>query len=100
MSLIEQLDEIERRMEQSLELKRFDTFKMLLSERLMLLKKARHEQGNEDFFMTARKRTSDWIDLIDNRIKESRKEQQRASSMGGYGSGATIRPGRVINRIL
>lgn len=99
MSPIEQLKQIEERLEDSFVHDRFDTFNQLLSDRLVLLQNVEHLSGNEELFELAREQTKRWNDELGKRINHFRLRKMQAKTMGGYGKN-TPQSGRVLNRSL
>lgn len=99
MTPFQRLGQIEERLEQAFRKNRFDTFNQLLSERLVLLKRARQAPDGEALFATARAQTERWSERLATRIDTARRNRAEAKSPGGYGSAST-RPGRVLNRAL
>jgi hypothetical protein len=99
VTLLEQLDQVEERMEKSLEKERFDTFNQLSAERFSLLKLVLQVPENEGLIEPAREKTERWVELFNERLAQARKKKQLSESMGDY-SGGALRPGRVLNRSL
>ena len=99
MSLVEQLERIEERMEHSFLQNRFDTFNQLASERLLLLKRAQQSPEKDAVLALASVKTEQWVALLGQRIKEFRQTQSQSHALGGYGTGSS-RAGRVVNRSL
>lgn len=100
MSLLEQLKQIEERMEHAFLKNRFDTFNQLLSERFVLLKKARQLSGNRAVFELARTQTDRWSVKLGQRIDQSRQHQMQMQSQAVEGYGGALSSGRVLNRSL
>lgn len=98
MSLIEQLERIEERMEHSFLKNRFDTFNQLLSERLVLLKQARLLTDSDVVFELARTQTDRWRVKLGKRICQSRQHQMQSQAVGSYDDAPAS--GRVLNRSL
>lgn len=97
MSLLENLELIEQRMEQSFLRNRFDTFNQLASERQVLLRKAQFSPEKESFFAVAREQSVRWVDRLGDRVQKARKQQVKSQSLGGYAS-RSGRSGRMMNR--
>ncbi len=99
MTLIDQLKQIEERLEHSFLQGHFDTFNQLLSERFVLLKQARLLPGNDALFELARKQTMRWNDVLGKQISHFKKRQMQSQALGGYTNGAP-QSGRMLNRSL
>ncbi|MDF7808031.1 hypothetical protein P4E94_11325 [Pontiellaceae bacterium B12219] len=99
MTLLEQLEQIEERLEHSFHLGRFDTFNQLLSDRFAVLKQARQLPENDAVFELARKQSNRWKELIRSRIREHCQRQMQGKAIRGYGSEAP-KSGRMLNRSL
>lgn len=99
MTQLEQLEQIEERMENSFQHGRFDTFNHLLSERFVLLKKARKLPNSNAVFELARTQSAQWRDRLEKRIVQSLKLQKQSQSLGNY-SKVSPPAGRLLNRSL
>ena len=99
MTLIEQLGQVDGRMEHALCKKRFDTFNQLASERLALLKQLRQASFDETLFEQARLKTICWAKRISEKLEQSRQERVRSEALSGY-SARPVSSGRVVNRSL
>jgi hypothetical protein len=99
MTLLEQLEQIEGRLERSFCLGRFDTFNQLLSDRLVLLKQARQLPGNDILFERAREQSNRWNERLGKRIHEHRQQQMQGKAIRSYGNEAP-QSGRMLNRSL
>ncbi|MDZ8117263.1 hypothetical protein [Pontiella agarivorans] len=97
MTLLEQLEQIENRLERSFRLGRFDTFNQLLSDRFVVLKKARQLPENEVFFERARQQSNRWNELLRKRVREHRQRQMQEKTIQGYGR-EVPKSGRMLNR--
>lgn len=96
MNWVAELEIVEKRLEHALCEKRFDTVKLLLSERFQLVKKALRSPDKEKLRPYVEGSTRRWVELLEGRIKQTRKRLRRPRSYGGYGH----RSGRMINRSL
>ncbi len=97
MTLFEQLQQIEERMQLSFEKKRLDTFNHLLADRLALLKKARKQADSDAFFELAQKQSAQWRVLINERLDEYRRGLAKSRAMSAYGK-PSPKSGRVFTR--
>ncbi len=95
MTLLEQLERIETRMEQSFLQNRFDTFNQLASDRLVLLKQAQLAPENGALIELAREQTARWTEMLGKRVEQARKQRKPC----GYG-GRSTRSGQVVNQSL
>lgn len=99
MTLIEQLEQVEERMQQSFLQKRFDTFGELLAERLRLLRKAEHSPEKSAVFPLARRQTERWVAVLGEQVDLFQKRQSRIGVACGY-AGRSPRSGGRVNRLL
>lgn len=96
---MEQLEQIEKRLQQSFLHRRFDTFNQLLSERFVLLKQARQLPDNEALFQLAHDQTVRWNGLLGELLTHGRHIQKQSQTLGGYSDSPSL-AGRLLNRSL
>lgn len=98
MTMMEQFEQIEARMERSFRERRFDTFNLLVSDRLVLLQRAMQSPEKAAVLAMLQRQGPLWVDRLRTCIAQSRPPPQ-GRSMGGYG-GTRSRSGRMVNKPL
>jgi hypothetical protein len=96
MTYIEQLEQMEKHLQRALTEKRFDTFKLLMGDRMRLIRQAMRSAERDEFLPKVQDQTARWVELLDERLKQTRKFMARPRKFGGY----SRRSGRMINRSL
>lgn len=96
MTYVEQLEQMERRLQRALMEKRFDSFKLLMGDRMRLIQRAMRSAERDEFLPQVQEQTARWVELLDERVKQTRLRMTRPRKFGGY----SRRSGRMVNRSL
>lgn len=96
MTFLEQLEQMEGRLQRSLMERRFDSFKLLMGDRMRLIRRAMRSPERDEFLPRVQEQTAHWVELLDERVRQTRKRMVRPRKFGGYNR----RSGRIINRSL
>ncbi|MBN2164430.1 MAG: hypothetical protein JXR25_04635 [Pontiellaceae bacterium] len=84
MSLIKELELIESRMKRAFELRRMDTFRQLMSERVLLLRRAPASPEKEQFLERALLQAEQWTERLGRGMGDVRTRQAYMRDQTAY----------------
>jgi hypothetical protein len=96
MTFVEQLEQMEGHLQRALMERRFDSFKLLMGDRMRLIRRAMRSSERDEFLPKVQVQTARWVELLDERVRQTRKRIVRPRKFGGYNR----RSGRMVNRSL